>query len=657
MKHWLSLSISLFYGLLLSSATWASTVTEKIPLHMGVYAFQEKAALQDQYTALAQALSAQMPHHQLIIHVLDNEGILEAIDRHQLDVLFTNPVIYQRLRKTYALISPIATVRMRYDQQAISSLGGVIFQRATQPPITHLSQLVDKRIAIPSTSNAGAYVLPLYELYKQGVDHDDLTWLTVHSNDEVVKQVLNGNADVGFVRTGILEQWINSQMIKAQDIYLIHSSNLPAYPLMVSTELVPEWPVYALSHVSEAAIKSLTVALFSLSRDWSSAQALGIDSFAPPADYHALEHMLATLKLPPFDNLPELSWSDLWQVYRWELLFAIFLFSVIFSLLVGLLYLYHRLARSAQQLKQAALIFDASVEGIVITDAQRRIIDVNKAFETISGYRKKDVLGLDPRFLKSGKQPDSFYAEMWSQLNSKGFWRGELLNRRKNGALYPELLTIYAISDDKKAVHNYVAIFSDISQQKAQQAKLERLLHYDVLTGLPNRSLLNDRVKQALINAREQQHYVAIVFIDLDGFKAVNDTYGHNAGDSLLTELGNRFLTVMRSQCTIARIGGDEFIAVMTNLSSRENAYPILDQLLAVCNQPFLINGEAVNISASIGVDFYTPSDYDQEISEVNLIQQADKAMYIAKQQGKNQIWFFDQNHHSIDQGVNLNGA
>lgn len=657
MKTWLSIFLRIFCGLLLPSTIWAATITEKIPLHMGVFASQDKSQLQEEYSALAQALSAHMPDHELVIHVLDNEGLLEAMDRHQLDVLFTNPVIYQRLRKSYALISPIATVRMRYDQQTISSLGGVIFQRATSSPITDLAQLNGKRIAIPSTSNTGAYLLPLYELYKEGVERDDLNWLIVQSNDEVVKQVLSGNADAGFVRTGILEKWIHQNKIKEQDIYLIHSSNLPAYPWMVSTELVPEWPVYALSHVSESAIKSLTVALFALTHDWPSAQVLGIDGFTPPADYHAVEHMLSSLKLAPFDTLPELSWSDLWQAYRWELLFTTLLFVVILSLLVGLLYLYHRLQQTAQQLKQAALIFDASVEGIVITDGQRRIIDVNKAFETISGYQKKEVLGLDPRFLKSGKQNERFYAEMWEQLNSKGFWRGEVLNRRKNGALYPELLTIYAISDDHNLVQNYVAIFSDITQQKAQQAKLERLLHYDVLTGLPNRSLLNDRVKQALINAKEQQHYVAIVFIDLDGFKSVNDTYGHNAGDSLLTELGSRFLTVMRSQCTIARIGGDEFIAVMTNLASRESAYPILDQLLSVCNQPFLINGEAVNISASIGVDFYTPSDYDQELSEINLIQQADKAMYIAKQQGKNQIWFFDRNHHSIDHGVKINGA
>jgi diguanylate cyclase (GGDEF)-like protein/PAS domain S-box-containing protein len=657
MKFWLSLFAGICCGITVSMASWAASVAEKPTLQMGVFAFQDKAILQDHYTALAQALNQRMPDHQLKIHVLSNEEIIEAIDRHQLDILFTNPAIYQRLRRAHALISPIATARMRYDQHTMTSLGGAIFQRSDQPPITQLSQLIGKRIAVPSMSSAGSYMLPLYELHKQGIDRDELDWLTVNSNDEVIKQVMNGGADVGFVRTGILEEWISSQYLKAQDIYLINSANLPAYPFMLSTELVPEWPVYALSHVSESAIKSLTIALFSLTREWPGAQALSIDSFTPPADYYVLEKMLTSLKLPPFDSLPELSWSELWQAYQWQLLLALSLFGLVVSLLIWVLYLYRHLATKSQQLKQASLIFDASIEGIVITDAQRRIIDVNKAFETISGYRKKDVLGLDPRFLKSGKQSDSFYAEMWSQLNSKGFWRGELLNRRKNGALYPELLTIYAISDDKKVVHNYVAIFSDISQQKAQQAKLERLLHYDVLTGLPNRSLLNDRVKQALINAREQQHYVAIVFIDLDGFKAVNDTYGHNAGDSLLTELGNRFLTVMRSQCTIARIGGDEFIAVMTNLTSRESAYPILDQLLAVCNQPFLINGEAVHISASIGVDFYTPSDYDQEISEVNLIQQADKAMYIAKQQGKNQIWFFDQNHHGIDQSVNLNVA
>lgn len=658
---WRSYAFYLLSGCWLAlTSAYASAATatpHKDSLNMAVYAFQDIASLQQRYDALAQDLNQHLRDYQLHIRVMNAESIMQALEQHQIDVLFTNPLLYQQLRKEYTLISPMATAQMRYQGRLMSSLGGVIFQRANKPALESLDALIGQRIAIPSQNNTGAFALPAYELHKAGIHIEQLNWFKFDNNDEVVKAVLTDRADVGFVRTGVLEDWFERRQLNARDIRVIHAQNLSAFPLLLSTELVPEWPVYALSHVPEAAVKALTLALFSVDGAWSSAAALNINGFMPPADYYALEKILTALRLPPFDAIPALKWSEIMRLYQYEILAILLIFVTLLGMLLWILWLYRQGKRAATQLKQAALIFDASVEGIVVTDAQRRIVNVNRAFENISGYSKNEVLGLDPRFLKSGKQSDAFYAQMWQQLNQSGFWRGEVLNRRKNGALYPELLTIYAITDEKKVVQNYVAIFSDISQQKAQQAKLERLLHYDVLTGLPNRSLLNDRVKQALINAREQQHYVAIVFIDLDGFKAVNDTYGHNAGDSLLTELGNRFLTVMRSQCTIARIGGDEFIAVMTNLSSRESAYPILDQLLAVCNQPFLINGEAVNISASIGVDFYTPSDYDQEISEVNLIQQADKAMYIAKQQGKNQIWFFDQNHHSIDQGVNLNGA
>lgn len=634
----------------------ASPVSKKT-LNMGVYVFQDKEQQQHHYNQLAYALNQRLTDYQLHISVMDDVQLLEALDAHQLDLLFTNPVIYQRLRKEYALISPITTVKMRFGNHSLSSLGGVIFQRADQPSIETLQQLVHKRIAIPGNTNAGAYALPLYELHKHQVRPEEIEWITVNHNDAVVSQVISGEADAGFVRTGILENWIAQGKLSPADIRVIHNNPLKAYPLRLSTELIPEWPIYALAHLPEAAVKALTSALFSVDRSWPEAAALNIDSFSPAADYVALERILYELRLPPFDMIPQLRWSEVWHNYQPTLLTAAFAFIVVLSSLLWVSFLYRQQARHSQALKQAALIFDASVEGIVVTDARRRIVNVNRAFETISGYAKSDVVGLDPRFLQSGKQPESFYVSMWKQLNHTGFWRGEVLNRRKNGALYPELLTIYAISNDKKEVQNYVAIFSDISQQKAQQAKLERLLHYDVLTGLPNRALLNDRVKQALIQSREHQHYLAIVFIDLDGFKAINDTYGHDVGDALLTELGNRFLSIMPVQGTIARIGGDEFIAVMSQLTSREAAYPLLDQLLDACRRPFIINQQELNISASIGVDFYTPNDYDRDISEVNLIKQADVAMYIAKQQGKNQIWFFDQTHRAIESGIAQHGT
>lgn len=656
---WTRLTLSVMGALLmLVGSAYAAESAHKLTFTMAVYAFQDEQQLQQDYDQLAKAINEKMPHHQLRIEVLSGEGIMHALEEHRIDFLFTNPVIYQQLRKEYALISPLATAQMRFKNHVVSSLGGVIFQRANRPPIEQLTDIQHQRIAIPSKNNTGAFALPAYEFYKAGINIDSLNWLTFDNNDDVVRALLNDKADIGFVRTGILEDWVSKQQLNLTDLRIINQQNLTAFPLLLSTELVPEWPVYALSHVPEAAIKDLTVALFAINATWPSAAALNINSFIPPADYFSLEKILTALRLPPFDAIPALKWSEIWQFYQLEILAALLAFTLLVGLLLWIIHLYQQVKHASVQLKQASLIFDASIEGIVVTDGQRRIVSVNRAFERISGYHQQEVLGLDPRFLKSGKQPDSFYVKMWQSLNDSGFWRGEVLNRRKNGALYPELLTIYAIRNDKKQVENYVAIFSDISQQKAQQAKLERLLHYDVLTGLPNRSLLQDRVKQALINAREQQHYVAIVFIDLDGFKAVNDTYGHNAGDGLLIELGNRFLTLMRSQCTIARIGGDEFIAVMTHLPTRESAYPLLDQLLTVCNQPFLVcDDETVTISASIGVDFYTPSDYDGEISEINLIQQADKAMYIAKQQGKNQIWFFDRNHHSIDQGQKIHGA
>lgn len=620
----------------------------KPALTMAVYA-PHPETIQHDYDQLAHALNQHMADYQLIIRAMNAAQINQALAEQTVDILFTNPSIYHQLRTQYALISPIASAQINYQNQPINSMGAVFFQRNQQPEITQLAQLIDKRIAAPAIPDTTAYVLAAYELYKANINPHTLHWQSVDSNDSVIQQVLAGKADVGVVRTGVLEQWIAQRRINSKDIHIINNQQLSAYPLMLSSELVPEWPIYALAHVPDSAIKALTIALFSVDHHWSAASNLDLYGFTPAADYTALQHILTQLNIAPFNRTTTQYLYASWQHHRISILLIAFITLAGLILAFWNYRLRHQLQRAQQRLKLLSLVFDTHIEGIVITDEQRRIIDTNKAFETISGYCKEDVLGQDPRVLKSGKQPAEFYQHMWQQLNTQDFWQGEVLNRRKNGAIYPEHLTIYAIRDHLNRICNYIAIFSDISQQKAQQAKIERLLHYDALTGLPNRILLSDRIKQALISARHQQYYLAVAFIDLDGFKEINDQFGHAAGDTLLTELGRRFMAIMRTQCTIARLDNDEFIAVMAGLPNRESAYPLLDQLLAASSQPVAYQSHMLSVSASIGVDFYTPSDYDKDISEHDLIQQADQAMYLAKQQGKNQIWFFDQSHRHVD--------
>lgn len=290
-----------------------------------------------------------------------------------------------------------------------------------------------------------------------------------------------------------------------------------------------------------------------------------------------------------------------------------------------------------EDLQLAASVFTHAGEGILITDADNRIIEVNSTFSLISGYGREEVLGKNPGFLKSGKQDTRFYTNMWKSLTKNDYWSGEIWNRRKSGKEYAAMLTISVIPDDTGKARNYVALFSDITMAKEHQSQLEHIAHYDVLTNLPNRALLADRLSQALLD--NQLHTVAVAFIDIDGFKEINDTHGHNTGDDLLVTLSVRMQNTLRKGDTIARIGGDEFLVILVDIKDIENCKPMLDRLLEVISEPVIIERQDIHVTASIGLSISEPNsgtDGDQ------LIRQADQAMYQAKQSGKNRYHVFD---------------
>ncbi|TXH89800.1 MAG: EAL domain-containing protein [Rhodoferax sp.] len=292
-----------------------------------------------------------------------------------------------------------------------------------------------------------------------------------------------------------------------------------------------------------------------------------------------------------------------------------------------------------QRLQIAAGVFDHAAEGIMITDTQGNILDVNAAFSTITGYAHDDVIGRSPRLLSSGHHSRDFYAQMWHTLLSEGQWSGEVVNRRKDGEVYAEHLTISTVADAQGKPLRYVALFSDITEKKQQERRLLQIAHYDALTGLPNRVLLSDRLRQAMAHTHRTEQPLAVLFLDLDGFKAVNDQHGHEAGDQLLIELAQRMRKALRENDTLSRIGGDEFVAVLTGITSANGCIPLLDRLIHSAAQPFEYHGHPLRVSASVGVTVYPqPEDVDAE----QLMRQADQAMYQAKVAGKNRYNFFD---------------
>jgi diguanylate cyclase (GGDEF)-like protein/PAS domain S-box-containing protein len=302
------------------------------------------------------------------------------------------------------------------------------------------------------------------------------------------------------------------------------------------------------------------------------------------------------------------------------------------------------------RLQLAASVFTHASEGIMITTPEGVLVEVNDAFTRITGYNREEALGQSTRLLNSGRQHPGFYETMWQTLKQQGHWSGEIWNRRKSGEVYAELLNINAVHDAQGLVLRYVGLFSDISKQKEHEQRLEHIAHYDALTGLPNRVLLADRLRLTMAQSLRRAQSVAIVFLDLDGFKAVNDTHGHEMGDKLLVALSNRMQKSLRDGDTLARLGGDEFVAVLTDLAQHDAAIPVLERLRNAAALPFVVEGTVLEVTASLGVTFYPqPTDMDAE----QLMRQADQAMYQAKLSGKNRFHLFDTEHDLSIRGHN----
>jgi diguanylate cyclase (GGDEF)-like protein/PAS domain S-box-containing protein len=291
-----------------------------------------------------------------------------------------------------------------------------------------------------------------------------------------------------------------------------------------------------------------------------------------------------------------------------------------------------------EKLQLAASVFTHALEGIMITDAQGLIIDVNQAFSRITGYERDEVLGRNPHLLSSGRQSKEFYAVMWRDLQENGCWYGEVWNRRKDGEVYAQWQNLSAVRDAQGQIRQYVSIFSDITALKAHQQQLQHLAHFDPLTDLPNRLLLADRLQQGMVQVQRRGQVLALAFLDLDGFKLINDSPGHEAGDHLLMTVATRMKQALREGDTLARLGGDEFVAVMLDLADEASCEPMLQRLLAAVAQPVQFGGHKLQVSASLGVTFYPQL---QELEADQLLRQADQAMYQAKLAGKNRYQFF----------------
>jgi diguanylate cyclase (GGDEF)-like protein/PAS domain S-box-containing protein len=295
------------------------------------------------------------------------------------------------------------------------------------------------------------------------------------------------------------------------------------------------------------------------------------------------------------------------------------------------------IVQRSEQLMLAAQVFQHSYEGFIITDANNEIVEVNQGFTDITGYSRAEVMGKNPSILSSGRQPKNFYNDLWYSLKATGFWRGEIWNRRKDGEIYAELLSISAVRNASGLVSNYIGVFSDINQIKRREAELALRADHDPLTGIPSRRLVHDRLRQLIAIFSRSNQPLAVCYLDLDRFKPINDQHGHQVGDQVLIKIAQRIQSNLRTGDTVARMGGDEFVLILVNYHSTDDLAQAVQRVLDAIALPIQVDDIRATVSASIGVTTVPPDEHDAEI----LIRHADEAMYIAKARGNNRYHFY----------------
>jgi diguanylate cyclase (GGDEF)-like protein/PAS domain S-box-containing protein len=608
-------------------------------LRIGVLAYRGKErALQD-WQPHADYLARRLAPLRFEVVPLTLGEFAQAITDKRIDLLTTNTGHYVEL-EVGGKVARIATMRVAGPSGPVDRFGGTAIVRADRHDLKTYADLRDQRLSVPDMAGFGGWLVHLPEARAAGVDlvRDTRAVIEVGSQDKVVASVLDGTADVGFVRSDLIESLAAAGRLDLAQIRVIGARSTPNFPYAHSTRLYPHWPFARLDHVSDELASRLLIALLELSPGHAAARAAGIHGWSLPRNYQEVHDLFLEFRLGPYANLP-VRLSDVMGRYGQAV--AALVTAIIALLLAALLVALRAnwaLRRSKERLKLAAGVFEHAQEGILITDEDNNVVEVNDTFLALTGYRREEVLGRNPRLLSSGRQDQEFYRTMWDALLAHDVWRGEMWNRRKDGSLYVQQTSISVVRKPDGCISHFIGLSSDVSQIKESQLQLERMAYFDALTGLPNRRMLSDRLHQAVASAQRGESLLAICYLDLDGFKPVNDTWGHAAGDALLVEASHRLSACVRGGDTVSRLGGDEFVVLLGNLATLDECEVALDRIRCTLAMPFTLPAGEVQLSASIGVTLFPLDGADPD----TLIRHADQAMYGAKQAGRNRYALFD---------------
>lgn len=637
----------------LSVTLWGEAIPKKrTEATIGVLAFRSKADTLKEWQPLATYLNEKIPTHSFQIRPLSYSEFNQAAALDELDFMFTNPEHYIYLSAKYDASRMATLIRANVGGEELTEFGGVILARSDRSDIQNLQDLKGKNIAAVDELSLGGYLAQRVLLEKNGVDITKVSQLqfTDMPHDKVVYLVESGSAEVGFVRTGVFEKMAKEGKINPDDFKIIHRMN--HFPQALSTTLYPEWPFASSKHTNRVLANQVGVALLNLPYGSEITKTAGYYGWNIPLSYEGIRTLMQNLRIKPYDVAPPFSLKDVAKQYA---LLIIMILSGVIALLIYFTYMMRHLANNLRHkseslehqigivkenesyLRRAANVFHNSREGIIITNPEKIIIDVNEAFCELTGYERHEVIGQKPILLRSGMHEKEFYEKLDETIKKEGSWRGEIWNRKKNGDRYAEFLRIAAVRNAKGEVENYIGIFSDITEHLKRQELLHHMANYDPLTNLPNRHLFMTLAEQILSFAKRKNSKAVISFLDLDGFKSVNDLYGHDVGDKVLLQVAHRLEKQMRQSDAIARIGGDEFVVVLSDIDKIEDVQPLFERILETIQKPIMIKDTQILIGASIGASFYPDHGEDVEV----LVRHADAAMYQSKANGRNQVTYF----------------
>ena len=631
-------------------------------VHIGVLAFQSKADTLAQWTPTAQALSQRLPDYQFEITALNYEELNAAVKARQVDFVLTNPEHFVVLRNVFFL-RPMVTINALVNDRVVNLFGSVIFTRQNLPNIQTLQDIKGKRVMAVGLYSLGGFLMAADTLKQANVNlqSSDVSELKFAGlpHSTVVDKVMAGDAEVGIVRTGVLEQMARQGKLSLSDVRVLNAKPSADFPQALATDLYPEWPWAALPQTPDALVKSVALALLNVRSDSPEAQTGRYHSFSPPANYAPVETLMRRLKVYPGVEATPL-WEALWEAYSTPLqagaLLALFVVLGLSAYLWSknrhlkrMTHLY-RNAQSGLQITSAA--FQSQV-GLVVTDAKTRIVRANQAFCDMLGYREADLMGKTTAELRGHGVAAGTGNIVWSQLRVTGQWQGELEVRHHAGHDLPCRVTITAIQSDTAGVAGFVGSFVDMTEQKKTESEIRTLAFFDTLTGLPNRRLFLTRLTNEMTKSFQSKQLGAVLFIDLDHFKFLNDSHGHTVGDELLQLIARRLEHLGTEQAMAARLGGDEFVVMLSALGQQQTdamaqAMAVAEAVREAILAPYQLNTSTplgsdsqvlrYTCSGSVGVALFGLEE--EQVTEV--LKRADVAMYQAKQAGRNAIRPFD---------------